>query len=347
MPQLATTTSNQFWGFIQLLSKRGVEVTPYVEDAKLAKTAVTQPYYKLPTLWVYQCIANMAESLQIAHLGWQVGWFVGHQGLQQISERALQESTLDKVLKMVCQLTHHGASHADFFIKETDQYYEFCHVGGVDLDTAGYAYVEQYISAVMLSIIRAVLGAIPFSCDYLKLRTQLKVSIDSLNQNTVDEKLSIGAVFYGQTYTSVSIPKALWDTQNCYQAKRTLSALTGESASPNWQRPILRRISQNNRYIENLLEVLIPYLGNAVPELSDIAQLSQISSRSLQRYLAKHNTSYNRLILNLRMEFARYYVQHEQRSVNEISKLLGYSTANHLSRAYKKYYNISMSREEL
>lgn len=199
----------------------------------------------------------------------------------------------------------------------------------MDLDTAGYAYVEQYISAVMLSIIRAVLGAVPFSCDYLKLRTQLKVSIDSLNQNTVAEKLSIGAVFYGQTYTSVSIPKALWDTQNCYQTKGTLSALTDESASPNWQRPIMRRISQNNRYIENLLEVLIPYLGNAVPELSDIAQLSQISSRSLQRYLAKHNTSYNRLILNLRMEFARYYVQHEQRSLNEISKLLGYSTANH------------------
>lgn len=87
MPQLATTTSNQFWGFIQLLSKRGIEVTAYVEDAKLAKTAVTQPYYKLPTLWVYQCIANMAESLQMHHLGWQVGWFVGHQGLQQISEQ--------------------------------------------------------------------------------------------------------------------------------------------------------------------------------------------------------------------------------------------------------------------
>lgn len=98
----------------------------------------------------------------------------------------------------------------------------------------------------------------------------------------------------------------------------------------------LKRFDQNN-IVSQVRSSIIESLPSGAPNQQQIAELLNKSPRSLQRKLAAENTTFSKLVDQIRSELARQYLSESHRSIGEISYLLGYSEPGNFARSFKSW----------
>ncbi len=83
-------------------------------------------------------------------------------------------------------------------------------------------------------------------------------------------------------------------------------------------------------------------LEPALPSVSDVATLLNLSSRSLQRKLKEEGTSYSKITEEIRKELAVIYLKKDH-SVKEVSYLLGYAESSSFINAFRKWFRTTPS----
>lgn len=91
-------------------------------------------------------------------------------------------------------------------------------------------------------------------------------------------------------------------------------------------------------YVSHLLRSFLPN-GRVTLEL--IADYMMLSPRSLQRYLAEQNTSFQELLEDTRRSLAMRYLKESQMSLTELAGVLGYSDLAAFSRAFNRWFGMS------
>lgn len=82
---------------------------------------------------------------------------------------------------------------------------------------------------------------------------------------------------------------------------------------------------------------IIEQLPDGTPNQGAIAESLHVSLRSLQRRLKDENTNYKVLLETTRQELAVHYIQHSERTIGEITYLLGFSEPSNFARAFKRW----------
>ena len=82
---------------------------------------------------------------------------------------------------------------------------------------------------------------------------------------------------------------------------------------------------------------IIEYLPGGVPRQGNIAEVLQMSLRSLQRRLKEEETSFKDLLEDTRKALAVKYLRESHRSIGEIAYLLGFSESGNFNRAFKRW----------
>ena len=80
------------------------------------------------------------------------------------------------------------------------------------------------------------------------------------------------------------------------------------------------------------------------PSLGELASARQVSPRTLKRRLAEQNTSYQRLLDELRRDRALKLLEVRSHTIEEIATMLGYSDAANFNRAFRRWLGVSPSR---
>ena len=95
--------------------------------------------------------------------------------------------------------------------------------------------------------------------------------------------------------------------------------------------------------------LLLSRPGRRMYRLDEAAAELNLSTAQLRKRLYRAGTSYKRLVLEIRMELARHYLEDTNLPIQEIAYLLDYSQAAPFSRAFKTYYGQSpeAARESL
>ncbi|WP_455365328.1 AraC family transcriptional regulator [Kaarinaea lacus] len=75
-----------------------------------------------------------------------------------------------------------------------------------------------------------------------------------------------------------------------------------------------------------------------------IAELLNLSVRSMQRKLKEEGSSFKELLNQTRQELAEQYIENSRLSINEITYLLGFSDPANFSRAFKRWHGVSPSQ---
>jgi AraC-like DNA-binding protein len=112
--------------------------------------------------------------------------------------------------------------------------------------------------------------------------------------------------------------------------------------------PMLARINdeQTQSYLSSFMtqstsrEVvgkIVEELPNGPPSQQQIADAMHVSNRTLQRKLKDEGTSFMDLLQDTRLQLARRYLRHRDRSVVETAYLLGFSEPSTFSRAFKRW----------
>jgi len=89
--------------------------------------------------------------------------------------------------------------------------------------------------------------------------------------------------------------------------------------------------------ISQVKRAIIDDLPSGAPSATDIAKCVFVSNRTLQRRLSDENTNFQTLLLEVRRELAKKYLEDRSMPLAEISYMLGFADASSFSRAFKQW----------
>jgi AraC-like DNA-binding protein len=129
--------------------------------------------------------------------------------------------------------------------------------------------------------------------------------------------------------------------QLCFEREPVTRQLT--SANPELARindqvvvDYLARFDRNSIAMQVRARI-IHQLPDGIPTQESIANTLHVSLRSLQRRLKEEDTSFRDLLEETRQQLARQYLRDGQRSIGEITYLLGFTEPSNFTRAFKRW----------
>lgn len=103
--------------------------------------------------------------------------------------------------------------------------------------------------------------------------------------------------------------------------------------------------SKRNKLIEAVKSLILQTFETEYhkPSIEQISGHLNMSRSTLYRNLSDSNVTFKELVELQRKEFAAKYVKDPQKSLTEISEILGYSSISAFTRAFKRWFNVSPS----
>lgn len=140
---------------------------------------------------------------------------------------------------------------------------------------------------------------------------------------------------FNEVHNEVRFPKA-W--LNCpVQSAHLASSAIYQSMIER----VLGGITSSSNTVDQVRRLLLSRPERRMLSLEEAAELLSMSANQLRKRLYRDNTSYKRVILELRMTLARHYLLSTQLSIQEIGYLLDYAQPAPFSRAFKLFYGES------
>ena len=94
-------------------------------------------------------------------------------------------------------------------------------------------------------------------------------------------------------------------------------------------------------YSQRVEERVIYALSDSLQTIEEMARELALSSRTLRRRLAEEGTTYNQIVLKVRMDMAKYYLSRTKKPIEHIADSLQYSSVTSFSRAFKHFDGLS------
>lgn len=104
---------------------------------------------------------------------------------------------------------------------------------------------------------------------------------------------------------------------------------------------LLARLPPLESFVDQVRALIAAELGAGNPNADHIASALGISTRTLSRKLDDLGTSHKALLDEVRASLARRYLVGEQRAVNDVARLLGFSEPSAFHRAFRRWYGRS------
>lgn len=111
---------------------------------------------------------------------------------------------------------------------------------------------------------------------------------------------------------------------------------------------MLRGLKKSDPFIDQIRNIILTSPGR-FPNAGEIAKKLAMGTRSLNRRLRERNTSYKKIINEIRSELSIRYLANTNLSIDQVSDLVGFSEATAFRRAFKRWTgkNASQYRKEI
>lgn len=104
-------------------------------------------------------------------------------------------------------------------------------------------------------------------------------------------------------------------------------------------------IQRNPERVTEMVEQVVRRANpDAGHSLKDVALALGMSTRSLQRHLAKQGTSFSKAIVRARRQYALELLVQDNLNISEIANALGYKDPSNFCRAFQKWTGQSPGR---
>lgn len=142
---------------------------------------------------------------------------------------------------------------------------------------------------------------------------------------------------FEQQNTEIGFPKAWLD----FSVVPTVHGRNGILTSGFVEGVLGRKIVESGDVVSAVKRLLISRLNRCFPLLEDAADELDLSVSQLRHRLYNANTSYKRVVLDIRMTLAVHYLKRTDFDIQKIAFLLDYSEAAAFSRSFKKSIGVS------
>ncbi len=319
MKAIPLIRASQLEPYLTFMDKIGANSNKFLEQSKIRVDVLNTPEKLLPEYQVWDFIERAGKGNGSAI---EFGLHTGNEGNFDFVLGLMYPSlTAYDALNRLCLFTRLHSSQANLWLSEKGSEIWFCRQGIPEI-AVGQKAVEAYTLMLMINLVRYTTGLKHWQPSKICLQMKQNSSIKQFKplQNT--------EIKYKQKLTAIAIDSTL------------LSLTQTSTDSPDLSSPI--NLSTPARdFVGSLRQVIQSLSSNNYPNLKEVADITGMSSRTLQRRLKEAEISYTEIINQIQFELAKTLLKESNLTLREISEALGYSTQGHFSRAFKRWTGIT------
>lgn len=192
-------------------------------------------------------------------------------------------------------------------------------------DGLGVQIADVYTLVITITMLQHLLGP-----DWLPGELRLRAGVEHLLGDwQVPEAV---AVFTDQPLTSFTLP--------CSVLSRPVPAACARTISNH--SPAARVVpSMPTDFLSSMQQLVQTMVVAECPDIRSTAEAANLSSRTLQRQLAQHGTSYRSLVNAARLNIAQERLTGSDMRITDIALELGYTDASNFARAFQRQTGVA------
>ena len=276
----------------------------------------------LPEKPFWRLINSVALLERIPDFGERVAQITPWHAIQSVSPMLENCDTLISLLETFSDIASSQASNVRFDVKQHQSMAWFMYHG-----TPMYkndVQMELYRATSMIMMIQAATGI-----DWRPSQVHLSIPAASIISDST--RLSDSKISFSMPHTAIAIPvDALQLPVN--------TGVPPRSSDQNGRRHPL-----NSTFVDSIRQIIDAYAPVGHGSIEEIADLADMTVRTLQRRLADSGLKFNDLLNEARYKHAKENLQNSTLLIEEIARSLGYSDPAHFSRAFRRWSGLSPS----
>lgn len=306
--------------FIDVVREAGARTDQVFDDAGLTDEILVSPD-GLTTLWqLDEVIRSSAIRTGNLDIGWAAAEAAHWESYGAFGDNILSVPTLFERLNTFCLAALDEYSEATFSVAPQPRGLEFRR-GPIAGDKISARQTELYALSLMLMTVRSVLGP-SWHPDEIHLQTFHQSETETYFDTSRTE------LRFDQPETMILIDNR--------DVARSLAV--DERPDPEIG---LFDISRDTHMA--LAEVVNTHLGDQRLSLEFIARICDMQPRTLQRMLARRQTTFSELLAQQRATAAMKWLKDSDMPIAELSCQLGYAHQAHFSRAFRRQTGLTPS----
>lgn len=296
--------------------QHGTPVQKLADAADFPIHALEHPEMLVPQLPARQLIESISRLEGDQLFGVRMAQALPFQKIRTVIPTLQGCSNLYNLLKRFCMTVHLQCDHCCYVLKEEGdliwmaQTYPHLHIA---TDQA-----ELFQLAGMIRLVQSVVGE-DWRPPQIHLRTERNIQTENA------QELNPSQIHFLQPWVVIAVP-------------RNLLALTVPSTGITLENNDSKIVSEIPTKIgESLVTAMSPYLGSKKLNRELASDITGMSFRTLQRRLAQADTSYLKIVAQVRFQKAETLLKGSDESLLNVCMQLGYENAPSFTRAFRRW----------
>jgi AraC-like DNA-binding protein len=324
MNSIVLTKAQQFWPLTDYLSGFGVPVGRYIDQFRLPGKMLDAPELYIDEVRFWRLAQDLAEREGFLDWGFRAGQKMDLSVLGEFGTTLLQQPSLKVALEAFVLAISAETLQTQFALRQQGAYFWLVMQGHHGAPT-GRSIIELYDLQFFFTLVQSAAGK-----NWRPPSVHLQCK--SLPEGITRNEISTGTIRFSSTMTAIAIPEALMA-----EPMRDYSAFSGANAG-------IKHNGQGQPDFATALRLLLTgYLDDGL-NISDCASLVGMSSRTLQRRLSEHDTTFNELLDQTRFDSAKQLLQDRSVRVSDICYELGYENPANFTRAFRRWAGVTPSQ---
>ncbi len=295
----------------------GTPVEKMLRNVNLPTQIYDVPHMILPEIPAWHLVNNIFQMEGDPLFGLKAATVLAPQDLESIKPLITGCSNLKHLLERIVNIAPTQSTIAHYSLKEAGETiwfnYKTPHL------IKHYDQIELYDVTGMIQLVQLVAGAhwrpseIHFSFNYNH----------HIHQS---EQLNPSNILFSKPHGGIAIPRHMlvMEVPNLIETNNTIT----DYALPE-------------TLSDQLLTTTFQYIGEKKLDNKLLTDLTGMQFRTLQRKLAKENTSYSKILDSARFRKSQFLLKKTDEKLLDISLMLGYSNASAFTRAFKQWAGIT------
>ena len=248
-----------------------------------------------------------------------------------IVQLSQSSETVKQALELCCQFANLGCSVLPLGLEEKENNY-----------TVTFTPDEMWRSKSDIAFKQTTDGVLAFTIKEFNTLTRMKhnpIAVHLAWDRPIDiseyERVFGCPVLFNQEEIAILIRKEHVEEKVITANYHLLNILVAHATEK------INSLNNDQGFVYLVKTSMINLVKPEFPTIEQVAAHLNISARTLQRRLADENTTYKKLVDELRKEFALSYMKRKDLNISNIAYLLNYGDASAFNRAFKRWTGMS------
>ena len=310
---------------VDALATEGVAPGDALQGVRLSKDAIASPATRVSLNQVIECYRNADRLAREPHFAFNAGLRLHVAAYGMYGFAILSSMNYRQTMQFAMQYHQLATPLTAMVFSEKGGYgiWTVTPVANARIDTRLYKFIVEMQFGIILSLQRDVMGP-SFAA------RQLHVTFGAPTDASRYPQLFGANVLFGQSENRFLFDAAWLDGTPNLGNEMTYATVLGLCDG------LMEEFRLRIGLIGKVRQALMVNLMHAM-SFDDVAKSLNMSARTLRRKLREENTSFRRLVDELRMDMAIKYLRDTDLTVEDIAEALGFSDAANFRHAFRRW----------